>query len=215
MVAGSDEIAVRKRQIRRQVAEALARLRPDGRRAASIALAENLAGAAAVAEAGTLMAFLALPTEIDTWPIIRWAWERGKRVAIPRIRSGAEGAPAPLDGWEMVAVLLEKADVPEAGAHPAVRPGPLGILDAPDAPIVPPGEIDVVLLPCQAVDRRGNRLGKGGGFYDRFLAQPDLRAARIAVGFREQVLDEVPVAGHDQPIDMAVTDGEVLTFDRG
>lgn len=215
MVAGSDEIAVRKRQIRRQVAEALARLRPDGRRAVSIALAENLAGAAAVAEAGTLMAFLALPTEIDTWPIIRWAWERGKRVAIPRIRSGAEGAPAPLDGWEMVAVLLEKADVPEAGAHPAVRPGPLGILDAPDAPIVPPGEIDVVLLPCQAVDRRGNRLGKGGGFYDRFLAQPDLRAARIAVGFREQVLDEVPVAGHDQPIDMAVTDGEVLTFDRG
>lgn len=215
MVAGSDEIAVRKRQIRRQVAEAPARLRPDGRRAASIALAENLAGAAAVAEAGTLMAFLALPTEIDTWPIIRWAWERGKRVAIPRIRSGAEGAPAPLDGWEMVAVLLEKADVPEAGAHPAVRPGPLGILDAPDAPIVPPGEIDVVLLPCQAVDRRGNRLGKGGGFYDRFLAQPDLRAARIAVGFREQVLDEVPVAGHDQPIDMAVTDGEVLTFDRG
>jgi len=214
MAAGSDEIAVRKRQIRRQVAGALARLTPDGRRAASIALAENLAGVAAVAEAGTLMAFLALPTEIDTWPVIRWAWEQGKRVAVPRIRSGAEGAPAPLDGWEMVAVLLEKADVPEAGAHPAVRPGPLGILDAPDAPIVPPGEIDVVLLPCQAVDRRGNRLGKGGGFYDRFLAQPDLRAARIAIGFREQVLDEVPVAGHDQPIDMAVTDDEALTFGR-
>jgi len=215
MAAGSDEITVRKRQVRRQVAETLAHGTADGRRAASIALAENLAGVAAVAEAATLMAFLSLPTEIDTWPVIRWAWQRGKRVAVPRIGAGAEGDAAPLDGWEMVAVLLEKADAPEAGAHPALRSGPLGILDAPDARIVPPGEIDVVLLPCQAVDRRGNRLGKGGGFYDRFLVQPDLRAARIAVGFREQVLDDVPVAGHDQPIDMVVTDGEVLAFNRG
>jgi 5-formyltetrahydrofolate cyclo-ligase len=196
------------------VAEAVARVTADDRREAGVALARNLADVSAVAEAGTLMAFLSLPTEIDTWPVIRWAWERGKRVAIPRIEPGADAEQGPPDRRSMAAVLLEEADVPEASGHPAVRPGPLGILDAPDAPIVPPGEIDVVLLPCQAVDRRGNRLGKGGGFYDRFLAQPDLRAARIAIGFREQVLDEVPVAGHDQPIDMVVTDNEVLVFER-
>jgi len=214
MAARPDEITARKRRVRRDVAEALARVVPARRRAASRTLAENLAEVPAVIEAAALMAFLSMPTEIDTWPVIRWAWDRGKRVAIPRIEPCPGNAGSPMVRREMVAVLLEEADVSEASAHPQVRPATLGILEAPDAPVMPPAEIDVVLLPCQAVDRRGKRLGKGGGFYDRFLAQPGLRATRIAIGFREQVLDEVPVADHDQPIDMVVTDGEVLTFER-
>lgn len=214
MAADPDSVTAAKRQTRRDVAEAVARLTPGRRREASAAVAENLAGVPDVAEARTLMAFLSLPTEIDTWPLIRWAWHQGKRVTIPRIESAADAGDVARDRLNMVAVLLGEADVAEASAHPAVCPGPLGILGVPDAPVMPPGEIDVVLLPCRAVDRRGNRLGKGGGFYDRFLAQASLRATRIAVGFREQVLDEVPVADHDQPIDMVVTDDEILTFGR-
>jgi len=196
------------------VAQAIERLTPGERRAASVALAENLAEVPAVAQARTLMAFLSLPTEIDTWPVIRWAWQHGKRIAIPRILTGPDGDRTPTDRRDMVAVLLEKADASNVSAHPHVRPGPLGILHAPDAPVVPPGRIDVVLLPCQAVDRRGNRLGKGGGFYDRFLAQADVTAKRIAVAFRRQVLDAVPVTDNDQRVDMVVTDGEVLVFER-
>jgi 5-formyltetrahydrofolate cyclo-ligase len=67
-------------------------------------------------------------------------------------------------------------------------------------------------MPCQAVDRRGNRLGKGGGFFDRFLKMPGLRASRIVLAFHEQVLDEVPVDKNDLPVDMAVTDTEVVPF---
>ena len=196
------------------MAQAIARLTPGERRDAALALAENLAEVPAVAQARTLMAFLSLPTEIDTWPVIRWAWQHGKRIAIPRIRTGPDGDRTPPDRRDMVAVWLEKADVSKASAHPHVRPGPLGILDAPDAPVVPPGRIDVVLLPCQAVDRRGNRLGKGGGFYDRFLARADVTAKRIAVAFRRQVLDAVPFTDNDQRVDMVVTDGEALVFER-
>ncbi|HET6441826.1 MAG TPA: 5-formyltetrahydrofolate cyclo-ligase, partial [Phycisphaerae bacterium] len=83
----------------------------------------------------------------------------------------------------------------------------------PDADPIPVCEIDVVLAPCQAVDRSGNRLGKGGGFYDRFLARPDLRACIIAVAFQEQVLDEVPVGENDCRVQMVVTDAEVLSFE--
>jgi len=196
------------------VTQAIARLTPGERRDAALALAGNLAEVPAVAQARTLMAFLSLPTEIDTWPVIRWAWQHGKRIAIPRIQTGPDGDRTPPNRRDMVAVWLEKAGVSKASTHPHVRPGPLGILHAPDAPVVPPGRIDVVLLPCQAVDRRGNRLGKGGGFYDRFLARADVTAKRIAVAFRRQVLDAVPVTDNDQRVDMVVTDGEVLVCER-
>jgi 5-formyltetrahydrofolate cyclo-ligase len=208
-----DEIARAKAGVRRMVSDVLAELTPSRRRAASTALAQKLANLPALRQARTLMAFLSLPTEIDTWPIIRWAWGEGKRVAIPRIEPGAPGCETPMGERTMVAVLLAPADVAAAEGHPAVRAGPLGILDAPDAPVVPPAEIDVVLAPCQAVDRSGNRLGKGGGFYDRFLGDPNLRAARIVVAFHEQVLDEIPTADWDRRVPMIVTDTEILTFD--
>jgi len=113
-----------------------------------------------------------------------------------------------------VAVVLRAADVEGVAAHPDVRPGALSILEVPGAPAVPVSEIDVLLMPCQAVDRAGNRLGKGGGFFDRFLARPDLKAERIVIAFHEQIFDEVPVTETDLPVDRIVTDGEVLEFNR-
>lgn len=206
----STDRADAKARLRRDVAAALARLRADRRRRAGIAAARRLALLPAVAEAGTLMAFLSLPTEIDTWPAIRWAWNAGKRVAVPRM----EAAPGAGAVRTMAPVRLEPADVTSVSDHPALRPGAFGILTAPEAPVVPPEEIDVVLVPCMAVDRRGNRLGKGGGYYDGFLARPEVRAVRIALALREQVLDAVPVGEGDEPMDRIVTEDEVLRFDR-
>jgi 5-formyltetrahydrofolate cyclo-ligase len=213
-VADSSDRADAKARVRRQVAAALARLSPDRRRAAAIAVVRHLQTLPAVTEAGTVMAFLSLPTEIDTWPVIRWAWDCGKRVAIPRVDEAQAGAAGREAVRTMAPVLLEPADAASAAAHPAVRPGAFGILTAPDAPLVPAGEIDVVLVPCTAVDRRGNRLGKGGGFYDRFLARPEVRAVRIAPAFGEQVLGAVPVGERDKPVDMIVTEDGVLRFNR-
>lgn len=207
------DIAVAKAETRRAVAESLAQLTPSRRRAAGIAVAQRVAGLPVVQAARTLMAFLSLPTEIDTWPLLRWAWGDGKRIAVPRIEA-AGGTAATLRQRTMVAVLLAPADVEGVATHPAVRPGPLGILEVPDAPPVAVAELDVLLMPCQAVDRAGNRLGKGGGFFDRFLARPDLKAERIVIAFHEQIFDEVPVTETDLPVDRIVTDGEVLEFNR-
>jgi len=214
MAAHGSKIADAKARTRRQVAVALTGMSPSRRRAASVAIAQRLTGLPAVAQADTIMVFLSLRTEVDTWPIIQWAWRTGKRTAIPRIASGPEETGPARSKRNMVAVLLNPAPVDDVEAHPALRPGPFGILTAPDADVVPPEEIHVVLVPCQAVDRQGNRLGRGGGFYDGFLSQPGLRARRIAVAFREQVLDAVPVGAGDEPLDMVVTEGEVLRFYR-
>jgi 5-formyltetrahydrofolate cyclo-ligase len=204
------DIVAAKAETRRAVAETLAQLTPSCRRAAGIAVAQRVAGLPVVQAARTLMAFLSLPTEIDTWPLIRWAWGEGKRIAVPRIEAG--GSPGERT---MTAVILPPADVEGVAMHPAVRPGPLGILEVLGAPPLAAAELDVLLMPCHAVDRRGNRLGKGGGFFDRFLKVPGLRAARIVLAFHEQVLDEVPVGEHDVPVEMIVSDAEVLTFKAG
>ena len=204
-----EDLVQAKVQARQRMAAVLARMTVGRRRAAGAAVVARLREIPAVRNAWTLMTFLSLPTEIDTWPIIRWAWAQGKRIAIPRIEPSGGGAPSER---RIVPVLLEAAPVDGVADHPGVRPGTLGIQEAADAPPLDPADLDVVLAPCQAVDRRGRRLGKGGGFYDRFLADARLRAAVIAIAFHEQVLDEVPVGEGDRPVPMVVTDAETLSF---
>lgn len=206
-----DELIQAKGRTRRIISAALVRLPAGRRRAAGVAVIQRLQQLPAVRDARTLMAFLSLPTEIDTWPILRWAWAQGKRVAVPRIEPAGGGGAAPSQR-RIVPVLLEAAPVDGVADHPAVRPGAFGILEVPGAAPLDPADLDVVLVPCQAVDRRGRRLGKGGGFYDRFLADERLRAAVIAIAFHEQVLDEVPAGAGDRPVPMVVTDAETLSF---
>ena len=70
------------------------------------------------------------------------------------------------------------------------------------------GEIDVAVAPLLAVDRQGNRLGMGGGYYDKFLAKIP-KANRIAYCYDFQVCNAVPVLAHDQRMDVIVTDKQI------
>lgn len=75
---------------------------------------------------------------------------------------------------------------------------------------VAPGSIDAVLVPGVAFDRSGARVGYGGGFYDRFAAALPPRTPRIALAFSIQVEAEVPSGGTDRPVDLIVTEDEVI-----
>ena len=68
-------------------------------------------------------------------------------------------------------------------------------------------EIDVLIVPALAFDRHGNRLGFGKGYYDRLLAE--FNGVKIGVGYEFQILDELPVAPNDIPMDMIVTEKEI------
>lgn len=69
-------------------------------------------------------------------------------------------------------------------------------------------EIELIVVPAVAYDRRGNRLGRGKGFYDRLLKTS--RATKIGVGYEFQLVDELPVEEHDVPMDMVITQGTVI-----
>lgn len=137
---------------------------------------------------GTVVSYLAMPTEID----LRGIEDLDRvRMAVPRIDEANELVPHLLDRASLV-------------RHPFGFDEP-----SPTAPLVPLDEVDVVLVPGRAFDARGRRLGRGAGYYDRFLTRLPRGVVRIGVATDDAVVDEVPTDDRDRPVDWLVTESGV------
>ncbi|MDY6912993.1 MAG: 5-formyltetrahydrofolate cyclo-ligase [Planctomycetota bacterium] len=146
--------------------------------------------------AGVVMLYLSICGEVDTAPIALGAWQAGKTVLAPKML------------WQsrrMLAVEIHSLETNLVTAD-------FGLREPAEGQPRPASEIDFIVVPALAYDRKGNRLGRGGGIYDRFLASPGLRAVTCGLAFAEQVGVEVPVCDHDRPVDLLVSDAEVLRF---
>jgi 5-formyltetrahydrofolate cyclo-ligase len=186
----SDEeaIARAKREARARAREARDQVERADRRAAAEALASELAALPELASVSSVLAYAALPTELDPAPAILRLRRRGVRIAYPRIES-----PGVL-GMHYVDHEVE------------LVPGPFGLAQpSQHAPRAPHRSIDAIILPGVAFDAQGTRLGYGGGYYDRLLplCRPD--CIRIGIAFDEQVLDHIPAEEHDACVDIVVT----------
>ncbi len=133
--------------------------------------------------------------ELDTMPLIEALRERGHVCALPVVAQRA--ARLIFRVWRRGAPLV-------AAGH-GTRAPPA------DAPTIVP---DIVVTPLLAFDRRGYRLGRGGGYYDRTLAA--LRAAgpvlAVGVGFDQQEVTAVPRDDHDQRLDHVITPRRALRY---
>ena len=86
---------------------------------------------------------------------------------------------------------------------------PFGMAEpAPDLPIIPPGEVQLALVPGLAFDRLGRRLGYGGGYFDRFLC--DFTGVSLGVIFQALLFDHLPCCEHDVPVKWIVTEVGLL-----
>ena len=92
-----------------------------------------------------------------------------------------------------------------------LSPGRFGILEPSAEAPVPSGGWNIIIVPGVAFDRNGGRLGRGRGYYDRFLAQ-HREVFRAGVCFDEQVIASVPCESHDLRMDALVTPSEILVF---
>jgi 5-formyltetrahydrofolate cyclo-ligase len=117
-----------------------------------------------------------------------------------------------------VAIVLPVVDGPELRWAPysgwdALQPGPWALLQPTGRAI--PGDalasVDLVLVPALAVDRAGHRLGRGGGYIDRALAQIE-PARAVAVVFDDEVLEAVPVEPHDRSVGAVLTPSGLMTL---
>jgi len=190
----TSEHEMEKVELRRQLRNCLLSMPAEQRRDKSRKACQNLVATEHFQKASTVMMYLSLPHEADTSEAILHAWQLGKTVAVPKI------------SWQqrhMIPVGINSLETGFSMGAGGLR-NPIG-----GAPI-PFGEIDLVVSPALAFDRSGNRLGRGGAFYDRFFANGALTAARCGFAFIEQVVGSVPVTESDEPVDFVVTDEGVI-----
>ncbi len=184
-------------ELRQQLRTRLLAMSPEQRKEKSRKACRNLIATAQFQNASIIMMFLSLPHEVDTSDAILQAWQLGKTVAVPKI------------SWRqrhMIPVQISSLDT-------GFSTGAWGLRNPTAGVSIPFGEIDLVVTPGLGYDRSGNRLGRGGSFYDRFFANKDLRACRCGLAFAEQVMEVIPTTESDEPVEWLVTDEEVVQCD--
>jgi 5-formyltetrahydrofolate cyclo-ligase len=185
-------------ELREQMRARLDSLSPAQVRTASAAVWERLSVLAPFASAEWLLAYVSIGHEVDTQGLIRQLLALGKRLCVPKFDEAGQRYVASelLDFDSELAVrrfkILEPK--PEVVRH------------------VESARIDALLVPGLAFDKRGNRLGRGMGFFDAILR--DARGAKIALAHDFQVVSEVPVEPHDVGVDFIVTEARVVETKR-
>ena len=177
-------MAIDKASLRRRLVLARAAM-PDSERAAARRLIrDHVLEMPEVSAAGTVAAYYSLGTEPDTHGLVFALWKRGSYVVLPVLLPDGELDWASYEGPDSLA------------------PGPKGLLQ-PVEPVRGPETVaraDVVLVPALAVDVSGNRLGRGGGSYDRVLARVGGQVPTIALVYDGELLPSVPVEPHDRKV---------------
>ena len=183
-----------KAQLRRELQNCLLSITSEQRSEKSRKACRNLVSIPQFQSASTVMMFLSLPHEVDTSEAILNAWQLGKTVAVPKV------------SWQqrhMIAVQINSLETGISTEASGLQNPIAGVPVAFE-------EIDLVVTPGLGFDKKGNRLGRGGSYYDRFFANTELKASRCGFGFTEQLVEKVPVAEHDEPVDIVVTEKEII-----
>jgi 5-formyltetrahydrofolate cyclo-ligase len=185
-----------KERLRVRLQKSLLEMSEEERSQKSLKACKNLVSTPQFQRASTIMMYLSLPHEVDTTEAVLYSWQQGKTVVMPKV------------SWQQRHMIPVKINSLETGFSTEVS----GLRNPITGVPMPIEEIDLVVAPALGFDKEGNRLGRGGAFYDRFFANEELNASRCGFAFAEQLVDFVPVEERDEPVDFLVTDKEVLYF---
>ncbi len=187
---------MRKGEIRKKVLKARLALSTEEVDEKSVNILKRLLSLEEYRRAAVLMTYVDFRNEVRTGDLIRESLAQGKRVAVP--------FTDPQDRRLIPSLLL---NFPED-----LAPGTWGILEPAPGCLRPvkPAEIDLVVVPGVAFDEKGNRLGYGGGYYDRFLPQTRPDCFYVAPAFELQIRPELTPDPYDCPVHCLVTEKRVI-----
>ena len=186
-----------KAQLRRKLQNCLLAIPSEQRRKKSRKACQSLVSTPQFQSASTVMMYLSLPHEVDTSEAILHAWQLDKVVVVPKI------------SWQQRHMIPVQIHSLETG----LTTGASGLRNPIAGVPMPFEQIDLVVTPALGFDRKGNRLGRGGSYYDRFFTNEELKASRCGFAFAEQLVDSIPVTERDVPVDLLVTDEEIIYFE--
>ena len=182
-----------KRKLRNQIRTEQKSLSDATRKEIDARLIQNVLGHDLYQNCSRLFLYASSGYEIDTHGLIRYAYEEGKQVGLPKCQ--AEGI---MEFYSYTGELKE---------------GMYRIPEPTGTDVIYPQEKDVMIVPGLSFDKRGYRLGQGGGYYDRYLS----KHACICVGLCRELylMKELPVMWNDLPVDYVITENAVYNCKNG
>ena len=184
----SDDLNAQKQAARCAARQQLAQISPQEFSAIGAAMWQTLQAQPAWQSAESVFCFVGALHEPDTMPILQGALSAGKQLLVPRIAGPGQMQLVPLQSLEQL------------------QPGAFGILEPGQAlPAVPAGSgVRLAVLPCLAATRSGARLGHGGGYYDRFLA--NCSGQRLILCPEALLAQSLPTGPLDEPAQAVLTE---------
>lgn len=177
-----------KRALRKTMLERLRALPQEQIQTWSEEIAHRVCQMEAFQQAETICVFISMPGEVDTRPLIEAARAAGKKTAAPKIQDG-------------------RMEFIQFAGESELQKGFYGIYE-PTGDQRPQGKT-LIVMPGVVFDQTCRRIGYGGGYYDRYLAEhPQL--ATVAVAFDLQVLDQIPEEAHDLKPQIVVTEQRIV-----
>ncbi|MDR0346942.1 MAG: 5-formyltetrahydrofolate cyclo-ligase [Coriobacteriales bacterium] len=184
-----------KSEFRKMMLAKRAAMTSDERATANSKIFQSVISLPEYKRAQTIFTYVSVTDEPETITLIEDAWKHDKRVCVPRCVSFGV----------MHAHAIRSMDDLQKGMYDIPEPKDV-------CPLVSPGEMELIIVPCVCCGKDGYRLGYGGGFYDRWLEKRNAPAAVLC--FEEMLVAAVPCEAHDKRTNILVSDASfsILRF---
>jgi len=184
-VDAPSSLETQKRLLRKELRQKLEEVKPAEQKRRTGEILKKLLGHARFVQAKTFLSYVAVTPEVETWPLVEEALRQGKKVYLPRVDREKKKV------WAIQITGKEK-----------LQPSSYGILEPSFdvSRVGNPADLELIVVPGLGFDRQGGRLGRGGGYFDRFLEEA-AKAYKIGLAFECQMVDRVPRDVHDVAVD--------------
>lgn len=176
-----------KQDLRERILTLLRNQREEERLHKSLIILNKLLNLQEYQRSQTIMFYASVGGEVDTFKMMKKTLKTGKRVALPRIN---------LNKRQLIPTLIEQLDTDlEEGPYSIKQP------KTNDSKEIPIENLDMIVVPALGFDKNNQRLGRGGGYYDRFLDKVPFNVPTVGLAFDFQVFDSLPqIAHHDKAV---------------